>query len=147
MALFYDTNALLHLIRKESVRSMLNPNLEPEYISFVSVAELDSMAYRQRWGEPRLKRLSDLYDRINIVSIEENPQVLNLYVQIDAFSQCKHQTERPAFKTPRNMGKHDLWIAATASVLNLPVVTSDGDFDHLDKVFLAVKKYKPADFV
>ncbi len=36
------------------------------------------------------------------------------------------------------MGKNDLWIAATASVLNAHLLVIDHDFDHLDGVFLEV---------
>jgi len=36
------------------------------------------------------------------------------------------------------MGKNDLWIAATASVLNAALVAIDHDFDHLSSVFLDV---------
>jgi tRNA(fMet)-specific endonuclease VapC len=38
------------------------------------------------------------------------------------------------------MGKNDLWIAATASVLNIPLITTDNDFIHLDKTFLTLIK-------
>jgi len=31
----------------------------------------------------------------------------------------------------RNMGKNDLWIAATASILNAKLITTDKDFSHL----------------
>jgi tRNA(fMet)-specific endonuclease VapC len=40
----------------------------------------------------------------------------------------------------RNMGKNDLWIAATASVLDIPLMTTDNDFAHLDPVFLKLIK-------
>jgi predicted nucleic acid-binding protein len=36
------------------------------------------------------------------------------------------------------MGKNDIWIAATASVLNATLITTDNDFDHLNGVFLPV---------
>ena len=36
------------------------------------------------------------------------------------------------------MGKNDLWIAATASVLKAILFTTDRDFDHLDGEFLEV---------
>jgi len=38
--------------------------------------------------------------------------------------------------TARNMGKNDLWIAATTHVLNATLVTTDKDFDHLDKIYI-----------
>lgn len=34
------------------------------------------------------------------------------------------------------MGKNDLWIAATASVTNTTLITTDKDFVHLDNVYL-----------
>lgn len=34
------------------------------------------------------------------------------------------------------MGKNDVWIAATASVLDATLITIDTDFDHLDGEFL-----------
>jgi tRNA(fMet)-specific endonuclease VapC len=41
------------------------------------------------------------------------------------------------------MGKNDLWIAATASVLKARLLTTDHDFDHLDGIFLDVLYIDP----
>ncbi len=38
------------------------------------------------------------------------------------------------------MGKNYLWIAATAFALDVPLITTDGDFDHLDEIFIKVLK-------
>jgi tRNA(fMet)-specific endonuclease VapC len=38
------------------------------------------------------------------------------------------------------MGKNDLWIAATASVLSATLLTTDKDFDHLKDVFLSLER-------
>ena len=38
------------------------------------------------------------------------------------------------------MGKNDLWIAATASALNIPLLTNDGDYDHLNGIMIEVIK-------
>jgi tRNA(fMet)-specific endonuclease VapC len=43
------------------------------------------------------------------------------------------------------MGKNDLWIAATASLLNLKLVTTDRDFDHLETSFLSLQKISQAE--
>jgi tRNA(fMet)-specific endonuclease VapC len=40
--------------------------------------------------------------------------------------------------TARSMGKNDLWIAATASVLGLTLLTSDKDFHHLDGIYFDI---------
>lgn len=42
--------------------------------------------------------------------------------------------------TSRNMGKNDLWIAATASVLHLKFFTTDRDFDHLAHDFIDLER-------
>jgi len=43
------------------------------------------------------------------------------------------------------MGKNDLWIAATASVLSAALLTTDNDFSHLQGYFLQMEKidYSP----
>jgi tRNA(fMet)-specific endonuclease VapC len=38
------------------------------------------------------------------------------------------------------MGKNDLWIGATAKTLEIPLMTTDGDFDHLNTELLTVIK-------
>jgi tRNA(fMet)-specific endonuclease VapC len=86
--------------------------------------------------------LEDFISTCRIIEISDF--LLQTYISIDAFSQKKHRDyENFAFKTPRNMGKNDLYIAATASLLNLELVTTDGDFDHLANIFLFIKKVTP----
>ncbi len=47
------------------------------------------------------------------------------------------------------MGDNDIWVAATASVLNANLLTTDHDFDHLNGIFVNVfyidQKLSPAD--
>ncbi len=38
------------------------------------------------------------------------------------------------------MGKNDLWIAATCSTLGTTLITTDQDFNHLDKTFLNLQR-------
>ena len=40
------------------------------------------------------------------------------------------------------MEKNDLWIAATASVLDASLLTTDSDFEHLHDEFLVVEMVK-----
>lgn len=91
-----------------------------------------------------MSQLKNFFKVVRIIDISE--LLLNTYIGIDAYSQRNHPdyTSYP-FRTPRNMGKNDLWIAATASLLNLQHVTTDGDFDHLDQTFLSLKKVLPTD--
>ena len=38
------------------------------------------------------------------------------------------------------MGKNDLWIAASAVITNARILTTDGDFNHLDPDFISVDR-------
>ena len=42
--------------------------------------------------------------------------------------------------TARNMGKNDLWIAATSSAYDLVLITTDNDFNHLEHEYLQLEK-------
>ena len=93
------------------------------------------------------QKLSEILARLPAVEINRT-RIIDLYAEIDAFSQKKHPT-RTSTTSPRNMGKNDLWIAATTAVLGAKLVTVDRDFDHLDGVFFDViyihQKLTPAD--
>jgi tRNA(fMet)-specific endonuclease VapC len=150
MDICYDTNFLILFIRdsspNENIRTLVNPEKKPEYISLVSQVELKSFAVQSKWGMSRMTKINELIDSLNVVDIN-NTLVLDKYVDIDTFSQRKHPTIVSPFVTPRNMGKNDIWIAATASVLGLKLITTDGDFDHLNEILLSVNKYLPQELL
>jgi tRNA(fMet)-specific endonuclease VapC len=92
------------------------------------------------WGEHRIKTLDRLNEFFIIADIYEET-ILQKYGEIDAYSQGKRLSNPlPTGLSARNMGKNDLWIAATAHVLGLTILTSDNDFDHLNGVFIEVEK-------
>ena len=62
----------------------------------------------------------------------ERPDVVQAYAAIDYFSNSKGI----------KMGKNDVWIAAAAYTSGSRLVTTDGDFDHLDPDFISVDKIK-----
>ncbi|MFK7969817.1 MAG: type II toxin-antitoxin system VapC family toxin [Bacteroidia bacterium] len=64
--------------------------------------------------------------------------ILQRYAEIHAFSQGKLKG-KPLKASSRNMGKNDIWIAATASVIDGVLLTTDQDFAHLDKTFFDLK--------
>lgn len=74
-----------------------------------------------------------------IIADINSENILNRYAEIDAFSQGRLENRVSNF-TARNMGKNDIWIAATASVLDAVLLTTDNDFDHLNEEFLSVAK-------
>ena len=144
MKFILDTNILLHYIRRSNVAvetdmryAPLSAGNEP-FVSVVSVGELESIALQNNWGDKKLKLLAELLKVVLVTDIHAR-QVILAYAQIDAFSQNK-LIGRPLALSARNMGKNDLWIAATASVLGAKLLATDSDFNHLDKVFLDLGK-------
>jgi tRNA(fMet)-specific endonuclease VapC len=100
--------------------------------------ELESLALQNQWGNTKINDL--IYYLGNLITVDIRVKsIIKRYAEIDAFSQNKLHN-RPLNNTPRNMGKNDLWIAATASVLNIPLMTTDNDFIHLDNEFLTLIK-------
>ena len=140
-----DTNILLYYFRQDHKWTHISTEynlqtLSDNVVSVVSWGELYALALRNAWGERRIKTLDRLNSFFIVADIyEEN--ILQKYGEIDAYSQGKLSTNPlPTGISARNMGKNDLWIAATAHVLDLPLLTSDSDFDHLHRVYLTVEK-------
>ena len=142
MNYLFDTNVLLKYLRDDTFKDKLEAEFDlsnPEnrnLISIVTVGELMSLSLRNQWGTRRIQRLDFIIKKFIIVDI----RYLNLarsYAEIDAFSQGKLK-HKPLNTSSRNMGKNDLWIAATASLVNARLITYDKDFEHLDDVFVEV---------
>jgi tRNA(fMet)-specific endonuclease VapC len=112
-------------------------------LSIVTKAELDSFSRQNKWGEKKVEKLNLFLSSATIISINENDVLLlDAYSQIDGYSKRKlldkNGTLRPG--SAITMGKNDLWIAATASALNIPLLTNDGDYDHLNGIMIEVIK-------
>jgi tRNA(fMet)-specific endonuclease VapC len=143
MRYLWDTNILLHYLN-DSVTSkyierkykLVSP-INKQHISVVSLGEIKSLAKRRNWGNAKLNRLFALLEKFVISDINIG-EIIERYAEIDAFSQGKLFDKSVQFSA-KNMGKNDVWIAATASVLQIPLITTDKDFNHLDKVYLDLK--------
>jgi tRNA(fMet)-specific endonuclease VapC len=137
-----DTNVLLLAIRSEknwnATRQSLKLDQSANFISVVTLGELWSLSYQNNWGDRRISEMEKLLQQFVIVDINFEI-IIRRYAEIDAFSQNKLKG-KPLGMSSRNMGKNDLWIAATASVLNLTLLTTDQDFTHLSPDFLQMKQ-------
>ena len=151
MKLFvFDTNILLNLVRGKQMAETINKYLksQPDFqavISVVSLAEAESVVKQVgNWGNEKIRKLNQLFQQLTIVDIESgNNDLIESYVIIDAFSQGKTPAPNGQMlnNSSRNMGKNDLWIAATTHALNAVLLTTDNDFDHLHHLFFEVKKF------
>jgi tRNA(fMet)-specific endonuclease VapC len=143
--LLLDTNILVQLSKDSALRLLervVNPDDHELYISIASIAEIKSIALQNLWGGRKWQIIDRVLDEAVIIEINED--LANTYAEIDAFSQRRNPAYNDyLFKTPRNMGKNDLWIAATGALLGLQLVTTDTDFNHLHQVFLDVRLIKP----
>src|SRR6185295_6558611 len=83
-------------------------------VSVVTRGEIYSLAIQNNWSSPKLKLLDDLLRKFPVVDINEE-QIIRRYAEIDAYSLARNSaTPLPKGQTARQMGKNDLWIAATA---------------------------------
>jgi tRNA(fMet)-specific endonuclease VapC len=149
MNLLFDTNILVQLSKDASQRlfnSITNNNNDRTYLSIVTLGELRSIALQNNWGEAKWLALEPVIKKSGIIEVNES--LINIYVEIDAYSQRRNPSFHDyQFATPRNMGKNDLWIAATAAFLDLTLVTTDKDFNHLHEVFMEVRRITPEIFM
>lgn len=103
----------------------------------VSLGELSSLGRQFKYGENRPTRLNKLVENVFKININIR-EIIERYGEIDAYSQG--ELENKSLKmSSRNMGKNDLWIAATSTVYNLELITTDKDFDHLSDEYLKLK--------
>lgn len=128
-----DTNVLVNIIRKKS-------ELPPySAISIITVGELKAFATKRTWGYHKRLTLEKILSEIPIFGLELS--LTDVYATIDAYSQGALISDPlPTGISARNMGKNDIWIAATALFYDAELHTSDNDFDHLPAIGLRLHK-------
>ena len=130
---FLDTNVLINLIRKKA-------ELPPcSAISIITVGELKALATKRNWGYQKRLTPEKIIGATPIFGIELS--LTDVYATVDAYSQGDLVSDPlPLGTSARNMGKNDLWIAATALFYDAELHTSDNNFDHLPDTGLRLKK-------
>ena len=111
--------------------------------SVVTKAELESFIIQANWGKTKIEKLNKLLEEITVIDISSADQLLiEAYSEIDAYSKRKAKDKHGKLLqgSVRKMGKNDLWIAATAHALDIPLMTIDGDFDHLNDTIMELVK-------
>jgi len=134
-----DTNIILFYLRDKAVKKLLDEEYrlfrssDDILISVVTLGEIRSIARRNRWGSKRIEAVETFLNKMIIMEVGFRP-IIDAYVEIDTFSQGKHESKELKLSA-RNMGKNDLWIAATALATSSKLMTTDKDFLHLDKAY------------
>jgi tRNA(fMet)-specific endonuclease VapC len=97
---------------------------------FVTHAEIKVLADLNGWGEQKRAAPANALSELVTVNIDSET-LIDAYVRVEA----------ACYSDPngaRVMGKNDIWIAATALVSQLPLITTDKDFDHLNGRLITV---------
>lgn len=144
-----DTNILIGLGRYETFQDyFLGQFLTPKdkvTIPSVCLGELESMSLRKRWGKARWEYLLNILKAFEVHPIQ-GEKLYTAYANIETYSQNQHPTRKRPDKKSDKMGKNDLWVAATAHVLEATLITADKDFAHLDGEFFQLLSINPDDF-
>ncbi len=129
----FDTNLVVAHVR----RYQLLPGRA--ILPIIVIGELKAFALKSNWGHQRVSFLHHLFETYPVVDVQED--LTDLCARVDAYSQGKLPGRPlPTGMSARNMGKNDIWIAATALNLDLPLHTADQDFDHLSPLGLQLVK-------
>ena len=129
----FDTNLIVEHVRR------LERLPAQAVIPMVVAGELEAFALKADWGYQKVTFLQTILDYYPLVEVSRS--LTGLYAQVDAFSQGKLRSKPlPPGMSARNMGKNDLWIAATALYFDMDLHTTDKDFDHLPAFGLRLVK-------
>jgi predicted nucleic acid-binding protein len=136
-----DTSTLLNLVRGNELGQQidiafgLRASLYRHTISIVTHGELLTLATLLGWGKQKREAVDNAL--INLVTVNiDSRQLVDAYVKLE-------EACRNALGGARKMGKNDIWIAATALVTGLPLITTDRDFDHLNPGLIVVHWVNP----
>lgn len=136
-----DTSTLLNLIRGKELGQQidsafgLRTAMYRHTISIVTHGEMKVLAERNNWGEQKRDALAVALDSLVTINIDSEPLV-EAYVRVE--KACRN-----APGSERKMGQNDMWIAATALLCDLPIITTDDDFNHLNGRLITVHWVDP----
>lgn len=138
-----DTNIVLIYTQASALAKQIEKDLEllkednRLFVSVVTIGELESLMLQRGHGEKKRQALRTMLKKLTVVDINIE-ELIGRYAEIDAFSQGKHPSKKLS-SSARNMGKNDIWIAASSSVYDLVLITTDRDFNHLDGEYLSLQ--------
>lgn len=118
-----DTDVVSYLFKRDSRAKLYRPHLEGRLlvVSFMTVAELDRWALQRNWGEPRRK------------SMEERLRNFVLYPFDRALCHQWARVSDEGRRKGRPVGVADAWIAATALLHDIPLITNNsGHFTDIE---------------
>jgi predicted nucleic acid-binding protein len=131
MALVVDTDVVSFLFKRDTRANLYAPRLDGHMlaISFQTLAELELWALSAGWGARRKQQL-ERYLRRFIVE-DSSPALCHIWAEvIDG-----------ARRRGRPVANADAWVAATAILLGVPLVTHNAShFSHIPGLTLIAEK-------
>jgi len=121
-ALLVDTDVVSFLFKRDTRAELYRPHLQNTLplVSFMTIAELEQWALIRNWGERRKQRLEAHLTRYTLVPFDR--------ALCQMWAEVRHQ----AYRNGRVIETADAWIAATALLYKVPLVTHN--HSHFDWV-------------
>ena len=138
-----DTNMLLGFVRSApwAIRIREEHSLaDPDRMVFTSVVcggEVFALAEKFGWGSNKRTQLQRVLSKVPTLYLDE--EVVSTYALIDAWTHGTSVDSPNSVPPPQPavpMSQNDVWIAATAYANGAALVSTDGDFDHLNEIWL-----------
>ena len=116
MPVVIDTDVISFLYKRDTRARLYEPHLnDPPFImSFMSLAELRRWTLERNWGEGRRQQLEGYLTRYLVMHSDD----LMCHRWAQAMNSARIQGQP--------IGPADAWIAATALLLDLPLITHNG---------------------
>ena len=112
-----DTDVVSYRFKKDSRARLYRPHLvgSTPFISFMTLAELHAWALRYRWSAARREDLARHISQYFVHYADES--VCRIWAEVTSVAR----------RRGRPIGEADAWIAATALLLDMPLVTNNAD--------------------
>jgi predicted nucleic acid-binding protein len=147
----FDTNILFLMLRNLKAELFFKAHFGElgsagHYICSITKAELLALARCNQWGKQRINELRELVKRFDVQGIDF-PHMQEVYAEVELYNRNLHPTHKNRKGQAYKMGKHDIWIATTAIVLDAIVISTDHRaFSHFTPNFLKTQLFFPEDF-
>ena len=114
-AVVVDTDVISFIFKADTRSAYYLPLLTGKIgvISFMTLAELRQWAQRRNWGNARRTRLEQFVAGFAVIHSDD--RLCSEWAQVTSSS----------YQSGYSIGVADAWIAATASMLSLPLVTNN----------------------
>ena len=120
-----DTNVIIKMLHNEPEAVSLMQKAEKPYVSIIVKGELYYGAHKSARREANMKLFRNTLSQFEILTLDND----NIAVP---YALIKSELEKKGRKIPEN----DIWIAATAHVYGLQVVSFDKHFTYVSQISL-----------